>query len=78
MDDVGARLTKCFLAVFPKIKPDEARGANAATIDQWDSVASVTLFTLIEEEFGITLDMDALDQFNSFDNIRRHIEKSLV
>jgi acyl carrier protein len=78
VDDVGARLTKCFLAVFPKIKPDEARTASATALGEWDSVASVTLFTLIEEEFDITLDMDALDHFSSFESIRQHIEKNLA
>ena len=78
MDEVGARLTKCFIVVFPELKPDEASRASAATLDQWDSVASVTLFTLIEEEFGISLDVDALDQFSSFENIRAHIEKNLA
>lgn len=78
MDDVGARLTKCFVAVFPELKPNQASLASATTLEQWDSVASVTLLTLIEEEFGITLDMDALDHFSSFENIREYIEKNRV
>jgi acyl carrier protein len=78
VDDIAARLTKCFVVVFPEIKPDEVSRASAAMLDQWDSVASVTLFTLIEEEFGISLDMDALDQFSSFENIRAHIDKNLA
>jgi acyl carrier protein len=78
VNDLDGRLTKCFVAVFPSLNPADASRASLSTLEQWDSVASVTLFTLIEEEFGVTLDMDALDHFNSFENIRAHIQKTLV
>lgn len=78
MNNLDARLAKCFVAVFPALKPEDAPRASVSTLQHWDSVASVTLFTLIEEEFGVTLDMDALDEFSSFQNIRTHIQKTLA
>ncbi len=77
MDNTSARLTKCFLAVFPEITPAEVATASTASLKNWDSVASVTLFTLIEEEFGIALSLDALDEFNSFQHILSHLERRL-
>jgi len=74
MDNTSARLTKCFLAVFPEMAPEEVAAAATTSMKNWDSVASVTLFSLIEEEFGIALNLDALDEFNSFKHILWHLE----
>jgi acyl carrier protein len=76
MDNTQARLAKCFLAVFPEMTPEEVAGARTASVKNWDSVASVTLFSLIEEEFGTHLSLDALDDFNSFERILFHLERS--
>ncbi len=76
MDSLEARLAKCFLAVFPILKPEEVTRACTTTLEKWDSLASVTLFTLIEEEFRLNLDMDALDDFSSFEHILGHIRRS--
>ena len=75
MDNARARLAKCFLAVFPDLKPEEVGNATTANVKNWDSVASVTLFTVMEEEFGLNLDVDVLDEFSSFERILAHIEK---
>ena len=75
MDDTGKRLTKCFLAVFPEMAPEEVASAATASVKNWDSVASVTLFSLIEEEFGVVLSLDALDEFNAFQQILAHLER---
>jgi acyl carrier protein len=77
MDNTSARLTKCFLAVFPEMTPAEVPTAATVAVKNWDSVASVTLFTVIEEEFGIALSLDALDEFNSFQHILSHLEQKL-
>lgn len=74
MDNPSARLTKCFLAVFPEMTPEEVPTAATTSVKNWDSLASVTLFSLIEEEFGIALSLDALDEFNSFGRILSHLE----
>jgi acyl carrier protein len=61
--------------VFPDIAPEEVVGAATTSLKNWDSVASVTLFSLIEEEFGIVLSLDALDEFNTFQHILSHLER---
>lgn len=75
MNSTAERLTKCFLVVFPDIAPEEVVGAATTSLKNWDSVASVTLFSLIEEEFGIVLSLDALDEFNTFQHILSHLER---
>lgn len=75
MNNDTVLLTKCFLATFPEMRPEEVNTASAATTDKWDSVASVTLFSLIEEEFGVALSLDALDEFSSFQQILAHLKQ---
>lgn len=77
MDETSARLTKCFLAVFPEMRPGEVSTATTTSVKKWDSVASVTLLSVIEEEFGIALNLDALDEFKSFEHVLSHLERQL-
>jgi acyl carrier protein len=66
MDDLGERLTDCFLAVFPELERGDVSGATSQTVPAWDSVAGVTLLAVVEEEFGIAIDGDDLAVMNSF------------
>ena len=71
---VHDRLRQCFAAVFPDLTPDQAAGASPATVDAWDSVAHVTLLTVIEEEFGVEVPVDDMAQLASFAAIERFLE----
>jgi acyl carrier protein len=52
------RLDDCIATVFPEISRDELRRAGSASVPNWDSLAMVTLVSLLEEEFGITFPPD--------------------
>ncbi len=69
MTDAEARLTRCFLAAFPGLKREQIASASVQTVEKWDSVATVTLVALIEEEFGIQIDLEALDRLDSYRTI---------
>ena len=49
------RLVTCFAAVFPHMSRGEIPSAATATIEEWDSLAGVTLIALIQEEFGVEI-----------------------
>jgi acyl carrier protein len=66
MNDAQQRLSRCFSAVFPGLSREQIAAASVETTEGWDSVASVTLISLIQEEFGIELDTDAIDHLVSF------------
>lgn len=66
MNDVPARLSRCFSAAFPGLKPDQVASATVQSVAAWDSVATVTLLALIEEEFGVQVDLEAPDRFESY------------
>jgi len=68
-----ARLVKCFRAVFAGLSDEQIRHANSTNVEGWDSVATVTLITLVEEEFGVEIDADDLEGFGSFDSLLAHL-----
>ena len=76
MTDLEARLTRCFSAVFPKLPPERISAATPETVDDWDSVRFLTLLTVVQEEFGVTIDDDETETMHSFgsmlDFLRRH------
>ena len=73
MTDVDQRLVKCFEAVFPSLSEQEIRQATPARVKEWDSVAAITLVTVLEEEFETTLDFEVMAELDSFDKIAQHM-----
>jgi acyl carrier protein len=66
MDDIEKRLTDCFLAVFPDLNRNDVRQATSFRVSGWDSVAGVTLLAVVEEEFGISIEVDDLSILTSY------------
>lgn len=73
MDDVRTRLVGCFQTVFPDLEAQQIPAASQETVAAWDSVATVTLITVIEDEFGVTVDLERLQEFDSFSRLQEHI-----
>lgn len=71
MDDASTkdRLIKCFSAVFPEFSPAEIKSASVENTSGWDSIAHVTLLTLICEEFGVNVDFEQFADAGSFSGI---------
>jgi acyl carrier protein len=78
MDDARSRLMRCFSTVFPELPSGTLTNTNTANTAEWDSLASVTLFALVEEEFGIELDVNALGELSSFDSILDYLQTRKV
>jgi acyl carrier protein len=75
MDPIEARLQKCFSKVFPDAGEDRIRSATVDSIPAWDSLASITLLTLVGEEFGIAPDMDRFEEFTSFRGLADYVRE---
>ena len=75
MNDVTPRLVRCFQAVFPDLPEAELPQATQDSVRTWDSVAMITLVNVIDEEFNVQLDLEQLDQLNSFESLRRHLQQ---
>ena len=75
MNDLPQRLTRCFVAAFPQLSPEEIPRASAKSVAQWDSLAFVVLMSLIEEEFKIQISPHDLDHFTSYAGILEYLQK---
>lgn len=77
MHDVEQRLTKCFSVVFPELSQAEIVKATPNTTRDRDSLTTVTLLALIEEEFLIELEPNGTMDNLSFDHILAQVMKAL-
>ena len=69
MNDLEARMTRCFALVFPDLTDAEIPRASMSSVGSWDSLASINLVTVIEEEFGIQIEAEQLGEMASFEMI---------
>lgn len=76
MDQIEAKLAGCFASVLPELSPDEIVRASAASVESWDSVATVTLIAVVEEEFGISIEVEDPAQFDSFQGFLNFVRKA--
>jgi acyl carrier protein len=67
MNELNQRLTNCFATVFPELGEEEIHRASQASVANWDSVASITLVNVIEEEFETQIDLEEVADLVSFD-----------
>jgi acyl carrier protein len=63
---ISQRLQQCFQAVFPNLKQPEIATASSETLSDWDSVAQVTLISVVEEEFAVVLPEEKYGEMLSF------------
>jgi acyl carrier protein len=78
MDPTTARLSQCFAKVFPGLTEAETLEARAGELPAWDSLATLNLLALIEEEFGVSIDLDDFDESPSFKSFLAAIQSSLT
>ncbi len=64
--ELKERLVDCFSALFPDLAREEIPRATMDSIEEWDSLASVSLIALIQEEFGVEIVPEDYERFVSF------------
>jgi acyl carrier protein len=75
MDDVESRLVNCFEIAFPELTPLEIPSVSMGSLASWDSLAGITLISLIEEEFNTSILPDDAAGLTSFELILDHLTK---
>jgi acyl carrier protein len=63
---VETKLIECFAGVFPELDRRQIPNASVDSLAEWDSLASLTLVAVVEEEFGIVIDDLELSELGSF------------
>ncbi len=77
MADLEARLGNCFALAFPELTPPEIPTVSMGSLASWDSVAGITLLSLIEEEFNFSLPPDDVVGLVSFELILDYLRRTL-
>jgi acyl carrier protein len=70
------RLMNCFLTIFPGTTRDEIKGSKFEDLPGWDSLRGVTLLAVLDDEFGVQMDMDELLELGTFDAIERQFARA--
>ena len=78
MAEIESRLINCFATVFPELGPPEIPSVSMGSLASWDSLAGITLLSLIEEEFGISISPDDAAGMLSFELILHYLQKDYL
>ena len=76
MSNLDERLARCLALVLPAVQKGELEQASSITVRGWDSLATVTLVSMVEEEFGIEVPFEELENFLSFQGMRAFLMKT--
>jgi len=78
MPDTRECLKRCLAVVFPALSQDELSRASHTSVANWDSMATVTLVSLVEEEFGVTVAPEDYEAMISFELILEYLEHKMA
>ena len=73
MPDQDDRLIRCFSSVFPGLTQEQIENASSDSVGIWDSLSTVTLAAVIQEEFNVEIDPDSLPNLDSFEAFRDYL-----
>lgn len=71
------RLSKIFSAIFPELTPEEIRVASPASVAAWNSLATINIVSLVEEEFGIDIPPDRFEDMGSFELVLEYLNEAV-
>ena len=74
MDNLEHRLVRCFSSVFPELNEDQIRNASIDSLPDWHSLASVTLISVVQEEFGVQVGLTDLPNLVSFSAVQNYVQ----
>jgi acyl carrier protein len=74
MANLEHRLVRCFSSVFPDLNEDQIRKASVDSVPGWHSLASVTLISVVQEEFGVQVGLSDLPNLISFAAVQNYVQ----
>ena len=77
MNDIRSRLVACFATVFPNLAEREIPSASITSVAGWDSLAMANLVTVLEEEFGIEIRPQEVEQLVAFQQILQYLQSKV-
>jgi acyl carrier protein len=76
MAELESRLANCFATAFPELDRQEIPEVAMGSLASWDSLAGITLLSLIEEEFSLSISPDDAADLVSFELILDYLRKN--
>jgi acyl carrier protein len=77
MDERDDHLMRCFASAFPSATRDEIRAAKTFdAIPGWDSLRMVNLLAVLDDEFGVQIDLAEVLDLQPFDAVKRLLQRS--
>jgi acyl carrier protein len=65
------------LQFFPELPATEIPSASLGNVPNWDSLATINLVALIEEQFGIQTEPEDLARLVSFNSIMDYVKRKI-
>ena len=75
MRNLQERLSYCIVTVFPELSGEEIPRASYTSVANWNSLAILTLVSVIEEEFCVSISIEELGSMISFELILDCLQK---
>jgi len=75
MAELESRLVNYFATAFPELDPQEIPSVSAGSLASWDSLAAITLISVIEEEFSLSISPDDVAGLVSFELIQDYLRR---
>lgn len=76
MSAIEDRLLGVFQAAFQDATDDALRAADATTFEDWDSLATVTVISLVQEEFDVDIAPDEAVELLSFEKLKAFLSQA--
>jgi acyl carrier protein len=70
-----SQLIRCFSCVFPDLPEERIPLASAQSLEAWDSLAAITLAAVVQETFGVEIDLLELPELDSFAAFRAYLDR---
>jgi acyl carrier protein len=78
MAEIESRLVNCFATAFPELDPQGIPSVSMGSLASWDSLAGITLISLIEEEFSLSISPDDAAGLVSYELILDYLQKDYL
>ncbi|MBS1033359.1 acyl carrier protein [Gluconobacter cerinus] len=77
LDRIHRRLVRVFNTIFPGTPVEQVSQATMENTEGWDSLNTLSLFTLAEEEFGIQLGLDLMAEVKTFSQLEALVSQKV-
>ena len=66
---------KNFANLFEETEPDNIKADTVYTeLEEWDSVMVLSLITMIDEEYGVVVDVDEMSEAQTVEDLFNYVE----